>query len=186
MVMECILRTFKRRDYLPRSQNKLWRIKSGAVRALAFTADGKVVPLGLWGSNDVVGHPLIGVQGCRIECLADVKVEPLDLDGVDVVYQAALGHISQLQHLLLLRDGQIYDRLLHCLRWLGQKFGHDTKRGTWIDLQLTHQDLADLIGTTRVTVTRLLQQFESDGLIYRSAKNKVLLCRQAGEQWQVL
>lgn len=53
------------------------------------------------------------------------------------------------------------------LLWLSQRFGHNTERGRYIDLRLTHQDIADIVGATRVTITRLLNQFERQGMISR-------------------
>ncbi|WP_084782834.1 helix-turn-helix domain-containing protein [Leptolyngbya sp. O-77] len=36
-----------------------------------------------------------------------------------------------------------------------------------MNLRLTHQDIADALGTTRVTVTRLLSQFEQEMIALR-------------------
>jgi hypothetical protein len=46
--------------------------------------------------------------------------------------------------------------LLHLLLWLGKKFGREVQQGQLLDIRLTHQDLAELLGTTRVTITRIL------------------------------
>lgn len=55
--------------------------------------------------------------------------------------------------------------------WLAQKFGREVEQGQLIDLRLTHTDIAEVIGGTRVTVTRLLSQFEQDGIINRPRRH---------------
>ena len=53
--------------------------------------------------------------------------------------------------------------------------------GRLIDLRLTHQDLAELLGTTRVTVTRSLIQLEQQGLIQRLSLQRIVL--QSTDCW---
>jgi CRP/FNR family transcriptional regulator, cyclic AMP receptor protein len=43
--------------------------------------------------------------------------------------------------------------------------GQETKQGTRIKLPLTHEELAEFIGTTRETVTRTLTEFKSQNLV---------------------
>ncbi len=48
------------------------------------------------------------------------------------------------------------------------------EQGRLIDLFVTHQEMADAVNMTRVTVTRLLQQFETEGMLQRHSKRLVL------------
>lgn len=43
-----------------------------------------------------------------------------------------------------------------------------------IDIVLTHQDIANLIGSSRVTVTKLMNQFMDEGLI-KIYKRKIII-----------
>jgi CRP-like cAMP-binding protein len=169
-----IIRTFKRRELLPSSQINLWQIETGVVRTFSFTEDGVIIPLGFWGTGDIVGEPLIGIQPCQVECLVDVKARPLEWGQCEYLNQVMLSHIHQMQSLLQIRSGQVPQRLWHLLRWLAHRFGSQTKQGYLIELNLTHQDMADAAGTTRVTVTRLLRQFEQEGIIQRLGRNRLL------------
>jgi CRP-like cAMP-binding protein len=65
--------------------------------------------------------------------------------------------------------------LLRLLSWLAKKFGHQVEKGQLIDLRLTHQEIAETIGTTRVTVTRLLNEFEKQGIIERLPRKSIVL-----------
>ena len=58
---------------------------------------------------------------------------------------------------------RVEDRLQQLLYLLQQELGESTKEGTRIKVRLTHQNLANAIATTRVTVTRLLGEFQRQG-----------------------
>jgi CRP-like cAMP-binding protein len=60
-----------------------------------------------------------------------------------------------------------------------KKFGREVKQERLIELRLTHQDLAELLGTTRVTITRILKQFEQQGLVQRLPNQLTLLQPEA-------
>lgn len=61
--------------------------------------------------------------------------------------------------------------------WVGllKKIGREVETGHLIDLRLTHQDIAEMLGTTRVTITRTLSQFEQQGLIHRPPLRRIVL-----------
>jgi CRP-like cAMP-binding protein len=42
-------------------------------------------------------------------------------------------------------------------------------------MRLTHEYLAEMLGSTRVTVTRILGQFEQEGLIERLSLHRIIL-----------
>lgn len=46
-----------------------------------------------------------------------------------------------------------------------ERFGQEIPEGIMIDLILTHQELANLLGASRVTVTKTLNQFQESGVI---------------------
>ena len=54
------------------------------------------------------------------------------------------------------------------LKYLGDK----AKINQDINLEITHQEIADDLNTSRVVVTRLLKQLHNDGKVY-STRNKV-------------
>jgi CRP/FNR family transcriptional regulator, cyclic AMP receptor protein len=67
-----------------------------------------------------------------------------------------------------------YDRLARTLLTLAQEHGSETARGTKLGLRLTHEELANLIGTTRETVTTQLGRFRRMGMIRREGKQLIL------------
>ena len=83
--------------------------------------------------------------------------------------------------MLIRSHKRVEEMLLKLLVWLSKRFGREVEQGHLIELRLTHQDLAELLGTTRVTITRVLKQFEQQGLIQRLPQHLTLL--QAEEFW---
>jgi CRP/FNR family transcriptional regulator len=67
-----------------------------------------------------------------------------------------------------------YHRLAKVLLQLGEEFGEETAGGVMIRLTLTHADLANMIGTTRETVTNQLNRFRRMGLIDARGRHLVV------------
>lgn len=169
-------RLFTRREVIPARNDILWRIERGAVRTLTWSEDGTFITLGYWGPGDLIGYPLSRVKPYQIECLTSVEVTvvPPHLWHQDV--NALLSHIQQAEELLsIVHRKPISLRLWQFLVWLSEKFGRDVEQGKLIDLNVTHQEMAEVLNTTRVTVTRLLQQFEEEQTIIRH-KRRIILC----------
>jgi CRP-like cAMP-binding protein len=167
---------FSRRSLLPEQKNTLWRIERGFVRTYTYLEDGTTVALGLWGSGDVVGVSLSQMKPYRIECLTKVEATILSTDDYPQLTETLLAHIYQAQELMVIRSHKkVETMLIKLLAWLSKKFGSEVNKGRLIDIRLTHEDLAQILGSTRVTVTRILGQFEQEGLINRISLNRILL-----------
>ena len=170
------VRTFQRREYLPMIQNIFWQIDSGMVRTITVDRNGTATTLGLWSVGDVVGYPLAGIDDYQIECLSDVQLHRIQIDDCFVYNQLLLSHLHQSQVLLGIGHGSIEDRLKKFLTFLAKKFGQSTDSGYYILHSLTHQDVAEVIDSTRVTVTRTLGQFEQQGFVHWSRTSCFLYC----------
>jgi len=167
---------FTRRSFLPEYQNSLWQIDTGFVRTFTYLENGTTVALGLWGSGDVIGRALSKLEPYQMECLTKVEARILPLDEWSYPTETLLAHIQQAEELAVIRSyKKVETMLLKLLAWLSQRFGSEVDKGRLIDMRLTHEDLADMIGSTRVTVTRILGQFEQEGLIDRRSLNRIIL-----------
>ncbi len=170
---------FERRAHLPLRRDSLWQIQSGVVRTLTYLEDGTIVTLGMWGVGDVVSRLLSQADPYYIECLTPVEVALLPLDQYLPINRALINHIQQLQAFLeILHCRPVDVAMLKLLTLLANRFGREVEQGTLIDFRLTHQEMAEILGTTRVTVTRLLKQFEEQGTIERLARQLILLQNQ--------
>ena len=72
-------------------------------------------------------------------------------------------------------------RLALALLELAQKFGVQDDRGTILILQLTHEDLADLIGASRQKVTEHMKELERQQLILRDGRKLIVLPQRLQE-----
>jgi CRP-like cAMP-binding protein len=167
---------FTRRAFLPLRRDSLWLIKSGVVRTLTVLEDGTAVTLGLWGEGDIVGRVLSQANPYQIECLTPVEATLIPEQNWHEVMQAMLLHIQRSEEFTeILHYKQAESSLLRLFGWLAKRFGQQVEQGKRIDLRLTHQDIADLIGLTRVTVTRLLNEFKRQGIIQRQERQFVVM-----------
>lgn len=169
---------FRRRSVIPPLPDRLWEIKQGVVRTLTWDEDGKVISLGVWGIGDLVGAPLSQVEHYHIECLTDVEVRGLSRREWERLTEQLLQHARQSERLLtIVRHDRIRDRVLDFLDWLSVKFGCPVPGGRRINLQLSHRIIAEILGTSRVTVTRTLRQLEEEGHLHRQRRGWILCDR---------
>ncbi len=172
---ESIKRTFGCLDTLPLRQRILWKVESGVLRTYTFNETGTRNILGYWGAGDVVGHPLSRLNPYEIECLTPVEVVLIPPERWHQALEAIMLHAQQTKELLYVKGYErAHHRLMHLLVWLAQKFGRTVSQGKLIDVPLTHEGIAESIGSTRVTVTRLLKQFEREGIIHRDHRNIIV------------
>ncbi|AFY74052.1 cAMP-binding protein [Synechococcus sp. PCC 7502] len=169
---------FTRRSLIP--VNGLWQIESGVVRTTTYFEDGNVATLGIWGEGDLIGAALSTTQPYQIECLTEVRLKVLS---EELLPRYTKELILQMQRneefikIILCRQTEL--AVMHMLNWLAKRFGtefdSEEKYGQQINLRLTHQELAEIIGTTRVTMTRILNNFERQGLIQRHQHFMVIM-----------
>ena len=60
---------------------------------------------------------------------------------------------------------EVSTRLATLLISLGERFGESNGVGTLIDVRLTHQDLANMIASTREAVSKVMSELQRDGVI---------------------
>ncbi len=178
----CAIQRFQKGEQLTLDPQLCWQIEVGCVKSMTWDEAGDVVCLGLWGEGDVVGAPLTQLAPYQLECLSAVQARSVLVSGnysqQNYLQQLISHHSRQIESLLnIVHCRRISDRLMKALTWLVQKFGKRTSDGWLLDFWLTHQTLAEMTGTTRVTVTRLLHELEREGQIIRQSRHRILLCR---------
>ncbi len=165
-------------DELPQRTNQLWLIVRGVVKSYTISEEGASITLGFWGAEDLVGEPLSRVVPHHLKCMSQVEAIAISQAQWETVSKNLLYHAQQTQQLMyILRSTRIAKRLWLLLKWMAGKFGREIKPGKLIDFKLTHQELADVLGTTRITVTKTLNQFEREGLIIRPKTQCIILRR---------
>ena len=74
------------------------------------------------------------------------------------------------------------ERLELVLKDLSSRFGVRDTRGILLTPELAHADFAEMIGSSRPMVTRLVAEMTNEGLLSRQGKRFVLLEQLAGDQ----
>lgn len=84
-------------------------------------------------------------------------------------------HQRKLLWLSTLGQRRTIDRLLGFLTLLIEEYGEPSEKGYCLPFPLTHAQIGSAIGSTRVTVTRLMGKLRKDGLIRNQDDNLICL-----------
>lgn len=168
-------------------QGMIYIVRSGCVRLYKVLPDGRSINLGLLGPNTIFTQEDTGdgiASGSIAEAIVDSTVSIVESDALstlivdspelaEAVVAGMTRRLTELQTLiehLLVRDTAI--RLATTLIALAGRFGRPTADGmTAIALPLTHQGLANMIGSNRVTVTRKLLELQDEGYVRSLGRN---------------
>lgn len=94
------------------------------------------------------------------------------------LYQMFTGKIRKL--MMQIYDYSFFDiqtSILHLLQRLSIEYGVEDNQGIKIIPRLTHQDIASMIGSTRSTVTRKLNELQCDGYIKKVGRD-IYICNR--------
>ncbi|MBW4487185.1 MAG: helix-turn-helix domain-containing protein [Trichocoleus desertorum ATA4-8-CV12] len=167
------LRTYHKGETIPLSLQGIWQVQSGLVKLTTFSQTGQEILVGLAGAAAPFGPSLTALTLYEATALADTQLWCIPLSDYATspeLQQRLLPQISQRlkqTELLLTVYGQlrVSDRLYSLLQLLKQEVGQPITGGTRLSVRLTHEDLAIACGTTRVTITRLLRQFQQHQIL---------------------
>jgi CRP-like cAMP-binding protein len=158
--------------------NLSWRIEDGYLRVASWGDQGESVTLGLWGPGDLVIPPLMVFDPLQLSALSTIRLvetSPNTLERETFLVSQSQ-QISTLLKLSRTRPAEV--RLFQLLTWMGERFGRVSRRGVSLcfeELNLTHRNLAEISGLTRVTVTKAISQFRQAGTLVREGQDEWLL-----------
>ena len=163
-------------ESIPTSLN--WLIDDGYVTLSSLNDEDSTTTLGLWGPGERVIPSLLGNRSLQLLALSAVAIRECSPTPQERL-QALEHQVDQLAKLLELSQMRRADeRLFSLLLWLGQRFGRISLGGMSLSFQamnLTHRNLAEITGMTRVTVTKALIRFRQDGRLRKHGDNEILL-----------
>jgi len=116
-----------------------------------------------------------GVQKASIE--RSVKTNPEFALKLFSSFAERLRQSDEVIESLLHRE--VSTRLATLLMNLSERFGEMDSNGTIVDVRLTHQDLANMIASTREAVSKVMSEFQRDNLIEIRNRRIVILDREA-------
>ena len=168
---------------VPLLRDHIWLVVRGMVKLTALTIHGDELVLGLAGANEPFGDPLVGVEAYSAVALADSDLLCLpvrEIHGDPALAVAMLQAVSQRyrqsQSLLgLMGLRRVEERLRGFLELLASEYGQPCAEGLRLNVRLTHQELASALGTTRVTVTRVLGALREEGWLQLDGQRRLVL-----------
>ena len=177
--------------YLPGDPStNVYFLKQGRIKISNTDASGKEITFDLLEAGDVFGEleALDGVpRATAAEAMDDALICAIPRD-VFTHYLATHPAVTvELTKLIGLRLRKIQSRvedlvfrdvparLAHLLMELGKSDGVAEERGIRIKAKLTHQEMANLIGCSRETVSATLGQFRDQGLIQMDGRTMTIV-----------
>lgn len=169
-------------------------IASGRLALSFLAAEDRERTIGMLEEGDVLVQPMDSwaAVGPRVRCVAIedstahlVRREQLDVWmaeprlAANVVRVLAAQVADRELAVAIALEPRVERRLLLKLRQLAERWGRVTPDGIRLDLRLTHQELANMVGAVRESVTIALGRLASAGEI--EVRNRTLLIRPPTE-----
>jgi CRP/FNR family transcriptional regulator, cyclic AMP receptor protein len=167
----------------------LYFVNGGRIKISKVTRDGKSLTLFYCGPSELFGESCLVDGGPRTEMAEAVEnamltqIERGDFERL-LANHAHLG--AQMTKLMVIRRREletkvealvfrdVTSKLAELLLKLGNEYGVDDARGTMVALKITHQELANLIGSTRETVSLTLSQFKRKKYICTEGRKVII------------
>lgn len=172
----------------------LYVIKSGQVKITTISPQGEEIILAILSQGDFFGELALFDQEPRsASAIALTAAETFTLDQRDFFHFLNL-HLALVSNILallsrrlrrtnmLLEDSAFLDldaRLAKRLLELAERQGIRTEKGVEIELHLTQQDLAALVGASRVAVNQQLAAYQARGFIHLGKQRLIILRPEA-------
>lgn len=158
----------------------IYFLKTGLVKVFIITPDGKEQTINILQPGDFFPHMGFlegGQYPATAQTLEDTSLAVIRRDALmDLLRKnceltlnmllATAERVSTLQKRyrdLLQRD--LRARIGRALLWLAESHGKPSQEGIKLSIHLTHQELANLVGAARESVSRTMSDFKKEGLI---------------------
>ena len=168
----------------------LFIIRTGQVKVSIVSEDGREVILSLLGEGAVFGELALldeKPRSANVVAMEDAQLYMVHRgDFLQLLYRVpkiAISLLSELASRLRKTDRKIEglalldvtSRISETLLQLAEEQGEKTEEGMHIANRPTHQQLANMSGTTRETVSRVLKRLESQGYIVCKGRTVTIL-----------
>lgn len=171
----------------------IYFLETGSIRLTKPSPDGKsFVILALLGPGDLLGDAAweFGTHDCAAETLEESRIYRLSRETLEIfvrenpkfalrLVQVVGNRLKQAQDRIEdLVFRQVPSRVAKLFINLAENHGKMTPSGIVLDVPLTHQEIADFVGSSRVTVTQVLNRFRSRNWV--GIKSKKVTIRNPG------
>ena len=164
-------------------------IETGQIKLVMLSSEGKECMLAIHGCGDVFGEMCLSGLGRRLETATAMEdtslkeipcgkfLERLVKDSLleGFVKYLAVRVADQQQVIANLVTVDSETRLGETLLQLARKFGKKDPRSIRIELRISHEELATMVGTTRPRISVFMQRFRNLGLIESSLEHYMII-----------
>jgi CRP-like cAMP-binding protein len=169
---------------IPVLHSGVWQVDRGIVQLSRLRTDGNEVIVGFVTANGTFENcTFSSLVVYRATALSDVDLEYYSQENIAESPMLArrllanfcdrLEKTQQLSTIVTIK--RIEERLRHLLLMFKEEIGIPSADGVRLQVRFTHQHLAHIIGTTRVTITHTLRDFRSQGSIGLDAKRHIVI-----------
>ncbi len=172
--------------------NNVFIVKSGKVTLYRETEEGKRFIFGVLGKGEIFGAVLTNkqeeneyalIEPDTVICILDKRFfeEILEKNPVLSIRISRLFGLRVYEMEVLLQEvafRPVISRVAYILLKLAEKFGVRSVEGIRINIKLTHEEIASMIGATRESVTKSLNELKKRGLIDTKHKKITILDRE--------
>jgi CRP-like cAMP-binding protein len=177
------LRAFRAGQTIPMGSQEIWIVCRGVVQLSTLYPNGDEALLGLASPSMPFGLPLTLIHPYQATALSDVDVMCITMAELDrspglaqEIFRQLSRRLRQTEAILAMAGcRRVEERLRQLLQLLQMEIGQPVDNGIRLSVRLTHQHLASAIGTTRVTVTRLLGQLREEGRLIVDDNRHIIL-----------
>lgn len=163
----------------------IYYIKTGKIKLYKTSIEGREVTLNILGPGSIFAEVTMFSDldyPATAMVLEDVQVGMIRNEDLEKIVQEngniALSLIKELNRRLYYAQMKIKDMALHdvngrvakVLLDLAYRYGKKNSRGIQIDLKMTKTEIANIVGTSRETVSRSLSQLKNDEVIDMKGK----------------
>lgn len=166
-------------------------VKSGIVKAFNISARGEEQIISLYEEAEIFPIAWVfkksPVAIYFYEALIDCEIYTVSRDELKKfitkhsgVMQIILEHYvtsytASLVHISALEQAKAREKIMYTLYFLCRRYGHVQKDDlAYINLQLTHQDIANLVGLTRETTATELNRLKQAGIVKYSKRQYII------------
>ncbi len=180
-----ILHFYERGETIPLVTEGIWQIYRGIAQLSHLSPQGEEILLGWAQPATFFGSWLTSVASYQVKGLSDLYLKWHPIEEVanspelsQMAFTQLARRMRQTEALLAIAGlKRVEDRLQQLLYLLEKELGEVSHNQTRLQVRLTHQNLAGAIGTTRVTVTRLLGEFQRQGWLSFDSDRHMIIAR---------
>ena len=185
-----VVKQFKKNDtilFKGDTNNYIYIIFDGEVKVSQSTEDGKEVILFIHQTGEIFGETSLFDRGnspALISATTDTLCAIISMKDLYSIMFNYNDILERLIHILssrlcqsweliqMLNSNNAPQRVKTLLMMLAKRYGKNAREETILNIRLTHQNIANMTGLTRETVTRVIDVWQRNGDI--STKNKLI------------